>query len=461
MSINTALLAGASGLRANAAALASTSDNIANANTIGYKRLRNDFTAMLIEQNAFSNYNAGGVIAGQTAMLDEQGALESSQVSTHLAISGDGMFVTRQKAEGASPTDTYFFTRAGQFAPDQDGYLRNTSDYYLYGWPIDDSGNVNAAPTDLGALSPVRVSGIGGAAEATQNVTFSANLEASQLISPAAAGYDLAADPNTSMASGDFTPDFQSTVQIYDSLGGIRTVAFSFLKHATNANEWHAEVHVVPATDMQAAGNPDGRLASGIVAFTPFGQMDSANTTLPLSINIASAETAVAAPASGWAAGTGLAAQTLSIDIGGPTSPGGLTQYDTPSALTQSSVDGRAYGVLSTVEVDREGFVTALFTNGLSKNIYQLPLATFENSSGLLTQPGGAYSAAPDAGQINLKAVGQVGAGVIQARSLEASTVDLAEEFSNLIVTQRAYSASSKIITTADEMLDELIRIKR
>ena len=460
MSINTALLAGTSGLRANASALAVTSDNIANANTVGFKRQRSDFTALLVKNDQYAQYNAGGVIASNRAMIDEQGALESSSLSTHMAISGDGMFVTRKKAADATAADGYYFTRAGQFQPDSDGYLVNTSGYYLHGWPIDENNPVPTGPTDLDVLEPVRVSNIGGAAEATQSITFSANLQASQEVNAAAATYDLAANPGLSMASGDFTPDFQSTVQVYDSLGGIRTLAYSFMKSPT-ANEWYAEIHVVPASDMQATGRPDGLLASGTVAFTPFGQLDTANTTLPTSIDIVASDAVATDPQVGWAAGSGLAAQTISLDFGNTVGPGGLTQFDTPSELIESTVDGRAYGVLSSVEVDEDGYVNALFSNGLTRAIYQLPVATFANMSGLNLESGGAYSASPEAGQLNMKAANEGSAGLIQSRALEASTVDLAEEFTNLIVTQRAYSASSKIVTTADEMLSELISIKR
>ncbi|MAK61269.1 MAG: hypothetical protein CMK09_09850 [Ponticaulis sp.] len=461
MSINTALLAGTSALRANATAMAVTSDNIANANTVGFKRQQSDFTALLIQQDNFSHYNAGGVLTSNRAMVSEQGALEASNLSTHMAVSGDGMFVTRRKAADATASDGYFFTRAGQFQPDSEGYLVNTSGYYLHGWPIDENNPIPTGPTDLDVLEPVRISNIGGAAEATSSLSFSANLQASQEVNPAAATYDLTANPGVSMASGDFPPDFQSTIQMYDSLGGIRTLAVSFLKSATNANEWFAEIHAVPASDMQGTGRPDGLVASGTVAFTPFGQLDTANTTLPTTIDILASDAVATDPQVGWAAGSGLAAQTISLDIGGAITPGGLTQYDTPSELNESAVNGRAYGVLSSVEVDQDGFVNALFSNGLSRAIYQLPLATFANVSGLNQAQGGAYTASPEAGQLNMKAANEGGAGIVQSRALEASTVDLAKEFTDLIVTQRAYSASSKIVTTADEMLDELIRIKR
>lgn len=460
MSIQTALLAGTSGLRANASALAATSDNIANANTIGFKRMRNDFSALLVGQEAYTTYNAGGVIAKQTKQVGEQGAVGTSQISTHLAISGEGLFVTRARADNATVADPYLFTRAGQFAPDAQGFLQNTAGYYLYGWPVGMDGSVKRGPSDLAALEPVQISGISGAAEATESISFSANLDAAQTATAAAATYDLVANPNASMASGAFTPDFDTTVQIYDSLGGIRTVAMSFLKSET-PNQWYAEVHVIPAGDLQATGLPDGLLATGIVAFTPSGQLDPANTTLPDSLTIGDSATIAAAPNVGWATGSGLAAQTISLDFAGALATGGLTQYDSPSELNQSVVDGLAYGVLSTVEIDSDGYVNALFTNGMSRRVYQLPLATFANYSGLDSQEGGAYTASPDAGALILTSAGEGGAGNIQAKALEASTVDLAEEFTNLITTQRAYSASSKIITTADEMLDELIRLKR
>ena len=460
MSIHTALLAGTSGLRANASALAATSDNIANANTVGFKRIRNDFTALLVGQNAYTSYNAGGVLAGQTQEVGEQGALGTSQISTHLAISGEGMFVTRAKADDATAADDYYFTRAGQFAPDAEGFLKNTAGLFLYGWPVADDGSVTAGPSDLGALEPVQITGISGAAQATENISFSANLDAAEEVSAAASTYDLTTSPNLSMASGDFTPDFQTTVQIYDSLGGIKTVAMSFLKSPT-PNEWYAEVHVIPASDMQATGLPDGLLASGTVAFTASGQLDMSNTTLPSSITIGGSDTVATSPNVGWATGAGLDAQTLTLDFAGGSATGALTQYDSPSEADQSVVDGLAYGVLSTVEIDEEGYVNALFTNGMSRRVYQLPLATFSNYAGLKSAEGGAFTASPDAGALILSAAGESGAGTLRSQALEASTVDLAEEFTNLITTQRAYSASSKIITTADEMLDELIRLKR
>lgn len=463
MSISTAMAAGTAGMRANASAMAAISDNIANLNTVGYKRLRNDFTALINAQNAATSYNAGGVLAGSRAMIGEQGALQASSVFSHLAVSGSGFFVTRERADTADANDPYFYTRAGQFSPDSRGFLRNSAGFYLYGWPVVDDVVDNANPTDLSALQPVRVASIGGAAEASSRISLTANLQTMDAQRADAATYD-SADPANNMASGTgIRPDFQTSVQIYDSLGGLREVTFSFLRSATE-NQWHVEAHVQPESQVvTGAGLTNGQLAVGIVAFTALGELDPANTTLPTSLTIGAFD-AAAAPGAGevqWAEGLGIAAQTVELELGGPSATGGLTQFDAPSLLASSQVDGSPFGELSGIDIDSNGYVTALFANGLSKRVFQLPLATFSDPDSLIGQQGGVYRAGPDAGQMSLRAPGVAGAGRVQPRALESSTVDLAEEFSNLITTQRAYSASSKIITTADEMLDELIRMKR
>ena len=307
MSINSAMLAGAAGMRANASALAALSDNIANVNTVGYKRLRNDFTALLTSQSRATTYSAGGVTSQPSALMSEQGSTIASSVATHLAVSGNGMFIVRGAAEGANARDPYFYTRAGQFTPDANGYLQNAAGYYLLGWPVESDGTVNANPTDLNALESVRVSGIAGGAEATSRLSLSANLQSSQAVSPSAATYD-ATDAANNMASGAVTPDFQIPIQVYDSQGGLHTLTFSFLKQGPN--EWAAEVHLPPGQVVDAAPFTDGQLATGTVSFTPFGQLDIANSTLPLSFTIG----ATGAGGSEWAPALGLAV-VFGIDI--------------------------------------------------------------------------------------------------------------------------------------------------
>ncbi|MEM8920293.1 MAG: flagellar hook-basal body complex protein, partial [Pseudomonadota bacterium] len=414
MSINSALLAGTSGLRANASALAAISDNISNVNTVGYKRLRNDFTALLTQQATNTTHASSGVSVRAQALIGEQGALQASSVSTHLSVAGDGFFVTRERAADANVSDPYLYTRAGQFAPDDGGYLRNAAGLYLYGWEVDSTGAVTANPSELTALTPVRVSGIGGAAQATDRVSMSANLEASQPISAAAATYNSTA-AGTNMASGTVTPDFQTSVQIFDSLGGLRTLTYSFLKDATDANTWNVEIHVTPETDvLTGAGLVNGQIAVGQVAFDQFGQFDAGSSTLPTTLSIGASPATATTPGAGlatWSNTLGVSSQTVTLDIGGTGVPGGLTQYDSPSALSTSQVNGTAFGSLAAVDVDDQGFVVAQFTNGLSQKIYQVPIATFANEEGLISQEGGAYRSGPSAGALNLKESGIAGAG--------------------------------------------------
>ncbi len=460
MSINSALLAGASGLKANSSALSAISDNIANVNTVGYKRANAVFTPMYESRGASTAYTAAGVNAVSRLSISESGLLTAGSSPTDLAISGNGFFVVRDAATATS-ADPVSFTRAGRFSSDAAGYLRNDAGKYLAGWPVAADGSVTTNPSDLNALQTINLSSIGGAAEATTSIGVNANLLASQTVSAAEATYAAGAAA-TNMASGTVTPDFQRSIPIYDSQGGIRTVTFSLLKSST-PNQWHAELHMTPASDVDV-GAPlvNGQVATGILAFDAQGRIDTTASTLPTSLSFLAANSAApGASAFKWGTATGVDAQTITLDFGSPTAPGGFTQFDSPSALLSTNVNGSAFGNFAGVDIDDSGFVFAKFTNGIVRKIYQVPIATFVNPDGLEAQSGGSYTVTPDSGAFTLNAPGLGAAGSVAASTLENSNVDLATEFTGLITTQRAYSASSKIITTADEMLDEAIRMKR
>jgi flagellar hook protein FlgE len=153
--------------------------------------------------------------------------------------------------------------------------------------------------------------------------------------------------------------------------------------------------------------------------------------------------------------------QIIDFNLGTAGTADGLTQYDASSTLYATQSNGALFGALTGVRIDGDGRVIAQFDNGIENPIYQLPIATFLNPDGLRALSGNAYSASVESGNVALKVASQGGAGGVQSSALEQSTVDLAKEFSDMIVIQRAYSAASKIITTADEMLDELTRLKR
>jgi flagellar hook protein FlgE len=287
---------------------------------------------------------------------------------------------------------------------------------------------------------------------------MNANLDANQTVSAVAlAGtYDATVSANN-MASGNVTPDFSTPFEIYNSQGGRHTVNLSFLKTA-NPNEWQVEMHVTPASEIEGA--TDGILGSGTVTFTASGLIDAANSTFDPAGTIAIGASSATAGVR-WATGLGIDAQNITMNLGDGVAATGLTQYASDSIMDTASVDGVPFGSLSNVEIDDDGFMIAQYTNGLNRKIYQIPVATFDNPGGLVAQPGSSFRASSEVGTMTLRAPRQGEAGALAAYTLETSTVDLAEEFSNLITTQRAYSASSKIITTADEMLDELVRIKR
>lgn len=489
MSINSALLAGVSGLTANSAALAAISQNISNVNTVGYKRTSAEFQTVINSQVAGAGYSAGGVLATARRFTSQANQLQRTGSNTDLGIAGQGFFVVTEKAENLQVTDSRLFTRAGAFRVDDLGYLKNTANLYLQGWPVDADGNVNADPSDLNRLRTINVGSVGGTAEATTRVQLNANIKSSQTVSAEAA--DAAAVPpganaynpaTNSMAMWDpetgdgVRPDFELTIPVSDSKGGQRTVAISFLK-GTTPNEWFAEIRAVPASDIETgAGLNNGQIRTGSIRFTQDGRLDvaymsdPANTppaggwlfSDPSTATLTFGASDGAAPGAGqvkWAAGLGIDDQSIAFDLTAAT--GGLTQYDSASVTQAVLTNGTAFGNLSEVKIDETGFVTAIFDNGVTRRIAQIALATFPSPDHLLEASGNAYRVSQGSGTYNLKAAGTGGAGKIGASQLEASSVDLSTEFTGLITTQRAYSASSKIITTADEMLAELISIKR
>jgi len=484
MSINSALLAGVSGLAANSAALSAISQNIANVNTIGYKRSQGEFQTMVNAQNQGSGYSAGGVMANTRNFISQAGQLQRTSSSTDLGISGSGFFVVTEQAEGLTPADTRLFTRAGAFRVDEMGYLKNTAGLYLQGWPVDTEGNVNTDPSDLNRLRSINVGTVGGTAEATTRVQLNANLRSSQDVSAealAAVAVPVGAnayDPATnSMAMWDpetgtgVKPDFELTIPVSDSKGGQRTLAVSFLKSDT-PNQWYAEIRAIPEDDVvTGAGLNNGQLRSGIVAFTQDGRLDvpameamgaAALFDDPENASLDFGASDSGAPGAGefrWADDLGIDDQTVTFDLNA--SAGGLTQYDSASVVQATLTNGTAFGNLTDIQIDDEGSVTAIFDNGVMRRIAQVALATFPSPDSLQAVNGNAYSVSQASGTYNLKVPGSGGAGFIGASQLEASTVDLSTEFTGLITTQRAYSASSKIITTADQMLEELLMIKR
>ncbi|MFI4974444.1 MAG: flagellar hook-basal body complex protein [Caulobacterales bacterium] len=477
MSITSAELSGLSGLLANSAALSTLSNNIANVNTIGFKESNTDFETLVTSQASQNEPSSGGVAAVTQQNVTQQGVQNATSSPLDLSISGQGFFVTTNQAASASASVPAEFTRAGSFQVNSQGFLVNSAGLFLQGWPVNAQGNVVTNPSDLTQLQPINVSQVGGAVSLTTKVGINANLNAGQAISAAATAVGpplLAGAYNVttnSMAMYDANnatgvkPDFSIQIPVSDSKGGKRTVEIDFLK-STTPNQWYSEMVAIPASDVnEGAGLTNGQIATGIVAFTPSGQLDPVNTTLFNAANpsISFGASNGAPPAAGtvnWAVSLGIAAQTVAFNVSS-SATGGLTQLDSPSDTQSITTNGTAFGNLSNIQIDTNGFVTAVFSNGVTKQLAQVGLATFPNPDGLTAVSGNAYQVSQQSGTFTLNLPGAGGAGRLDPSTLEASTVDLSTEFTNLITTQRAYTASSKIITTADQMTQDLLSIIR
>ena len=433
MSLYSALYAGVSGLNAQSAAMATVADNITNINTVGYKGTDTQFSTLINDGGAASAYSAGGTNAVTRALISKQGVLQTAASSTDLGIDGNGFFVTRAN----SPTgEEIAFTRAGAFSPDQNGYLRNSGGYYLMGWPMDAAGNFGNNG-NVSALQPVRVSDLTGTAGPTSKITLRANLQSTTAV---LSGAYAAGD----MANGTVAPNFSRAIEVYDAQGGSHTLNLAMVK--TAANQWAAEIHAVPASDVTAA---NGLLASGAIAFNADGSLDVANSSPALFGSLTPA----------WTNGAG--SQAIALGLGTNGKIDGLTQFGSDSALIASTVDGGQLGNISAIDVSKAGVVSAIFEDGTTRKVFQLPLATFADPDALERLPGNAFAVSSESGSAALNPPGSLSAGMIASNMLEASNADLASEFSNMIRFQRAYSASSKIITTVDDMLQEISNLKR
>jgi flagellar hook protein FlgE len=459
MGISSSLLIGVSGLTSNAEAMSTISNNIANVNTTAFKRNGTSFQQLVAGKTIDGStgaFNGSGVVNKTRQFISQSGTLQRTNQSTDLAVSGNGFFVVVDKRVGLTPTDVRSFTRLGDFQPDEEGFLKNSNGQYLLGWPQDTQGNIDYDVADLTKLQPIKVTGLSGIAVKSTTVSIGANLNDATPISTGAATYNAVTDNMAQYAANPANgtkPDFEMSIPITDSKGNTRTLTLSVLKNT--ANEWYGEVRGV---DAELAGDTDGLITSGFIRFTPDGTLDMANTTLfgaagatELNIGASSATTGIR-----WATGLGIESASLTFDL-----KTALRQNAGTTQVNNITSDGKATGKLQDVSVASDGTLSAVFDNGSVIGISTLAIASFNNADGLSVSTGGSLSQTFASGGYNLKIPGLGGAGTVASQQLEASNVDLTSEFTGLITTQRAYSASSKIITTADQMLDELINIKR
>lgn len=442
MTLFGSLFTGVTGLAAQSRSMSIISDNVANVNTTAYKLAEAQFTSLVAREPGSRTYRPGGVSAQAFYTIGSQGLIQSSSSSTDVAIVGQGFFVVNPAADGSGQP---FFARAGDFATDALGNLRTPSGFYLQGWRLDPNG----APVNVNQLETVNVNVVNGVALASTRVAIGANLDADQ--APFVGAYNPGDMAANLAGGGGVAPHFTRAVQIYDSLGRPHDLTFAFLKDPA-ANVWSVEIVADPA-DVDVGIHPDGLIASGQITFNGDGTL-ATNGVTPL---VAGAQGAAIT----WLAASGADPSDIVIDLGEPGTTDGVAQFASPTSIAFVSQNGAGVGTLNSVAIDEDGYVLAFFTNGQQRRLYRLALATFPNPAGLDPRSGNVYAASDQSGEYVLRAPGEGGAGRLAPSALEASNVDIADEFTKMIVTQRAYSANARVISTTDEMLDELIRLRR
>lgn len=254
-----------------------------------------------------------------------------------------------------------------------------------------------------------------------------------------------ASDPNRNMSGGKVPAQFTRNITIYDSLGVSHTLAFNVAKTAVNT--WSAELTSIPVTDLGASSRPDGQVATGTIKFNGDGSFSGVTGTISGFINI------------NWA--DGASTSSISMNLGTSSKTDGLSQFSAASNATLVNQDGSSAGQLTGVTIGADGLVTESFSNGQSHAVYKIPLVQVNNPNGLQAISGNAFKTSQNSGTALSVDAGTNGTGTIQSSSLEQSTVDLSSQLTNLIVAQQAYGANSKLLTVADQLLQQLDQIIR
>ena len=433
MTISSSLNASVAGLQSNASQLATISDNIANSETIGYKRATTDFHSM-VTNSGTGMYTAGGVRVSVQRLIDERGPLIASANPTDLAVRGGGFLpVTSAAAVAGEANLPLQLTTTGSFRPNADGYLESPSGLILMGWPADSNGEIPEFPRDSAVgLEPIQVNTGQVSGLPTTEVSMAINLPAE------ATEFGATGVPET------------LTIEYFDNLARSQTITATFTPTvpaaAGSSNEW-----TMTLTDSAQGGAVIGEYT---LAFDD--ARDSGGTLLSVTPVVGGPYD----PATGLLE-VNVAGGPITFDLGVPGDPGGMTQLSDVFAPSQVSKNGYPAGNLTSVEVDANGYVYAFFDTGLSTRIYQIPLIDVPNPNGLFVMDNQTYAISNLSGSMFLWDAGEGPVGEVMGYAREESATDVATELTNLIETQRAYSSNAKVIQTVDEMLQETTNIKR
>ncbi len=452
MGILSSLFAGVSGLNANGTALSVIGNNIANLSTVGFKASKASFADLI------SSSISGGSGAIQTgigvALTSVQGNFSQGSLSTSsnvldLAIDGNGFFIVKD-AQNAT-----FYSRAGLFRLDKDNNVVDPTGFKLQGFLADTTGAIT------GNIGDVALPSTTASPRATTTAQVATNLRSNTTIGPTF----LLSDP-----SG--TSNFSTSITVFDSLGNSHLLTTYFTKTAANTWDYNV-VAALPDIDTSGynAANQDStlgivRVGTGTLTFGTNGTLLNESVVTRYD-NGTAAGTAGAAPGQLQIDFVGATAnQLMTMDFGSNTTSGGngldgTTQFGAESALVQQTQDGYAAGSLQAFSVDANGIISGRFSNGQLRALAQVVLARFPDPIGLTRTGKNTFAQSGNSGQPVNGTPDSAGLGRVLSNSLELSNVDLGESFIDMIAAQRGFQANSRVITTSDEILQELVNLKR
>lgn len=414
-----------SGLNSDQQALSVVANNLSNMNTIGYKDETTNFQDLFYQTLGTNGAGDSIQVGGGTSVSSissnfNSGTITSTGVPADVAINGNGFFVTQLNGQTE-------YTRAGNFQVSTDGFLETQGGQYVMGYPA--VGGV----VSNGALTQLQV----GTGEAIPAVTTTSIQMNTNLSSTAAVGSSFTSPP----------------LSVYDSLGTAHDVTLTFTKTGTNAWSYTASIPDADVTGGTSAGAPV-TVGSGTLTFDTSGNLTTANGTA----------VSIAAPNISGINLTGLADGAAPMSLNwtalDPNGNSLLTQTSSNSATSASSQNGLASGTLNSFAVQTDGTIEGAFSNGQTVAIGRIALAQFGNEGGLSLVGGNSYRTTATSGQAVIGSPGDGGLGTMTGGSLEQSNVDMATEFSNMVVDQRGYEANAKVISAFDQVMQDTINIE-
>ncbi len=457
MPISQALYTGVTGLAANADGMAVIANNIANANAKGFKRDRAEFEDMLsmdLQSGAGAAQIGRGARLRNVRTIHSQGGLAVTDILTDLAIQGQGFFVLSNPNTEVQESAGKFYTRVGAFMFDKNGYLADSAGGRVQGYSVNETGDLSTR------LGDIRIETNSIPPKGTSELKYDLNLDARTKTFA-----QMGAEKNDSelaertfdIKNAEQTSHFNNTTTIFDSYGAAHQMTVFFERVTGEDGEitwdWHGAIDGKEALERPEDGADLVEVAKGRITFDNNGLLlkETQDPIDDISINFA---------------GGAKLGQFINLDFGQSVDEGGKgvgasTAIASKSLTNFHAQDGYEAGNIKSLQIDLDGQIKGIYTNGLVRGLGAVAVASFENQDGMMKAGRNQFYATIDSGPAKIGMAQSGTRGSIFASSLEESNVDLATEFVNMIVTQRGFQANSRSITTTDTMIEEIINLKR